>query len=443
LIGSGELSGKKEKESRVKEQYQIKPGRARKQFIEWAKENPVPLQLTIPTADVVELAQHSLGDLLRHVGRIFIETVMESEVEQLVGKRSQADPERHAYRWGKEGGYCVIDGQKVPLEKPRVRSRLDKREVTLGSYELFQRASLMEETVWQRIMHGLTMRGYKEVTQQFADAYGLEKSTISEHFIEASRKKLEQLQQRRLDKVPLLAMFLDGTIFKGECVVVAIGVDRIGHKLVLGLRQGTTENATVVSALLGELQERGVDFSQPRLYVLDGSKALRKAVQAFAGEAAFIQRCQLHKIRNVIEHLPEEKRHAVRYRMRSAYAQDEHADALQQLQKLEIDLEQLNSDAAHSLREGMEETLTVLDLRVPLRLRRSLATTNTIESGFSVVETICRQVKRWQGRDHRQRWVASALLYAESRWTKIHGYRHLPQLAAALSPASRSKAKAA
>ena len=428
----------------MKERYQMKRAQARKQFLEWAKENPVPVQLTIPTADVVAFAENSLGDLLRHVGRIFIESVMESEVEQLAGKRSQVDPERQAYRWGKEDGYCVIDGQKVPLEKPRVRSRLDKREMVLGSYEMFQRSSLLEETVWQRIMHGLTMRSYKEVMQQFADAYGLEKSTISEHFIEASRKKLEQLQQRRLHRVPLMAMFIDGTIFKGECVVVAIGLDQIGHKLVLGMRQGTTENSTVVGGLLAELQERGVDFSQPRLYILDGSGALRKAVQSYAGEAAWIQRCQLHKIRNVIAHLPEEKRHAVHYRMRSAYLQEECVDALQQLQQLELELESINPSAAASLREGMPETLTLLDLRVPVRLRRSLVTTNSIESGFSMVETICKQVKRWQGRDHRLRWVGSALLYAESRWTRIPGYRHMPQLLAALAAANklRSSAKA-
>lgn len=431
----------------MKERYQISRARAREKFCRWAKENPVPIQLTFPTADIVELAEQSLGDLLRHVGRIFIESVLASEVEQLAGKRSQADPERNAYRWGKEDGYCVIDGQKVGIEKPRVRSRRDNREMLLGSYEMFQRASLIEETVWQKIMMGLTMRSYKEVMQQFADAYGLEKSSVSEHFIEASRKKLEQLQKRNLEKIPLTAMMIDGTIFKGEYVIVAIGIDRLGHKLVLGLRQGTTENAAVVGELLEELQARGVDFSQPRLYVIDGGKAIRKAIYAYAGEAAFFQRCQVHKIRNVIEHFAENQRHAWKYRMRAAYQQTEYADALKLLQVMELELEEINPSAAASLREGMEETLTVLDLRVPGKLRSSLMSTNAIESGFSIVETICKQVKRWQGNDHRLRWVASALFFAETRWNRITGFSHMPQLLAALDKArslrSHQRAKAA
>ncbi len=201
---------------------------------------------------------------------------MESEVEQVVGQRSQPNQNRGAYRWGSESGFCVIDGQRVPIQRPRVRSRAQNKEIALGSYELFQRASLMEETVWHKIMYGLSMRSYKEVVQQFADAYGLEKSTISDHFIEASRVKLEQLMKRSLANLALVAMLIDGTAFKGENLIVAVGIDRTGRKIVLGLRQGATENAIVVGELLGELAERGVDFNTPRLYVMDGSKAIRR-----------------------------------------------------------------------------------------------------------------------------------------------------------------------
>ena len=278
----------------MKKRYQISRRRATERFVQWAKGNEVPLQLTFPTGDIAELAQGSLGDLLRSVGRMFIETVMESEVKELAGERSQPNPERDAYRWGSEAGFCVIDGQKVPIDRPRVRSRQHNRELPLGSYELFQRASLMEETVWQKVMFGLTMRSYKEVVQQFADAYGLDKSTTCEHFVEASRQKLKQLMTRSLASVKVLVMMIDGTIFKGQHMIVAIGMDPLGNKVVLGLRQGATENAAVVGELLGELSERGVDFNQPRLYLLDGSKALRAAVVNYAGDAAFIQRCQVH-----------------------------------------------------------------------------------------------------------------------------------------------------
>ncbi len=419
----------------MKKSYQIETQRAVEQFQEWANGDIDPIQLTFPAADIVHLAQQGLGELLRQVGKIFIENVLESEVEQIAGKRSHPDPTRTAYRWGSEQGYVIIDGQKVPVEKPRVRSRQHQREITLGSYELFQRASLIEETVWHKIMYGLTMRSYKEVMQQFAEAYGLEKSTVSEHFIEASRKKLEQLMKRSLSGLSLCAMFIDGTIFKGEHVVVAIGLDRFGRKIVLGIRQGATENATLVGDLLGDLLSRGVDFSQPRLYIVDGSRALHAAVVNYAGDAAFIQRCQVHKIRNVTEYLEEAERHRVKFRMRAAYLAQTAADARSGLLKLHDELMDVNPSAAASLVEGLEDTLTVLDLQIPPKLRQCLSTTNGIESSFSTVDRICRQVKRWQGSDHRLRWVASALLFAESHWSRIHGYRHLARLVAAVESA--------
>jgi transposase-like protein len=427
----------------VKKRYQISQGRAAEKFAQWAKDNPVPIQLTFPTEGIVELAQQSLGDLLRSVGRVFIETVMESEVEHLAGKRSRPDQNREAYRWGSETGFCVIDGQRVPINRPRIRSRKQDREIPLGSYALFQKASLVEETVWSKVMVGLTMRSYKEVVQQFADAYGLEKSATSDHFIEASRKKMEHLLQRPLQDVSIAVMLIDGTIFKGQHLLVALGVDRLGNKIVLGMRQGASENTTVVQALLGDLAERGLRFDEPRLYLLDGSKALRAGVISYAGDAAFIQRCQVHKIRNVTEHLPEAQRPAVKFRMRAAWLMNETVDAKNALYRLHDELMQDNPGAAASLAEGLDETLTVIDLRITPKLRGTLSSTNAIESGFSLVEKICGQVKRWQGRDHRMRWVGSALLFAESRWNKIHGYRHLPILVNALNVAWRLRTKQA
>jgi len=418
----------------LKKTYQISRRRAIEKFRKFALAHPTPIQLTFPLADVAELAQTSLGDLLRGVGKTFIETVMEAEVEQLAGKRSKPDPGRNIYRWGLEEGYCLIDGQRVPVKRPRLRSRTNK-EVPLGSYEMFQRSSLLGETVWQKIMLGLTMRSYKEVVQQFAEAYGLEKSTTSEHFVEASRKKLKELLERSLSGLSIAVMVIDGTIFKGQSLIVAVGMDATGRKLVLGLRQGATENATVVGALLGELMERGLDFSQPRLYIIDGSKAIRAAIRNHAGDAAFVQRCQVHKIRNVTEHVPEADRHAVKYRMRVAYGAAEAADSRNLLYKLHDELLKSNPSAAASLMEGLEECLTVSELRLPPKLRETFSSTNCIESGFSIVDRICQQVKRWQGSDHRLRWVGSALLFAESRWNRVHGYRHMPMLINALNAA--------
>ena len=419
----------------MKKQYQISKRRAAARFEEWAKSNPIPIQLTFPTAGIAELAQNSLGDLLRSVGRIFIESVMESEVRELAGERFQRYDRRGVYRWGSESGFCIIDGQRVPIDRPRVRSREKNQEIPLGSYELFQRASLMDETVWNKIMLGLTMRSYKQVVQQFADAYGLEKSATSDHFVEASRLKLKQLMTRSLEDIPLIAILIDGTIFKGESIIVAIGIDRLGNKLVLGMQQGTTENTIVVQGLMDQMSARGVAFHQPRLYLLDGSRALRAAVIRFAGDAAFIQRCQVHKIRNVTGYLPEPERPAVKFRMRAAYLQREAVDAKNDLFKLHDELMEVNPSAAASLAEGLDETLTVIDLRISPRLSRTLSNTNIIESAFSLVTKICTQVKRWQGRDHRLRWVASSLLFAESRWNRLHGYASMPALVKALDAA--------
>ena len=413
---------------------EISRRRAVQNFQKFALSSPIPIQLTFPLPEIAGLAQTSLGDLLRHVGKIFMENIMEAEVVQVAGPKSEPNPTRTAYRWGTEEGFCLIDGQRVPLTRPRLRSRT-KKEVPLGSYEMFQRASLLEETVWQKIMLGLTMRSYQEVVQQFSDAYGLKKSTTSEHFVQASREKLKQLMERSLIGIPIVVLVIDGTVFKGQNLVVAVGIDATGRKLVLGLRQGATENAAVVGGLLGELMERGMDFTVPRLYLMDGSKAIRAAIRNYAGDAAFVQRCQVHKIRNVAEYVSEADRPALKYRMRVAYGATEVADGKRLLYQLQDELLQSNPSAAGSLGEGLEECLTVAELRLPAKLRQGLASTNCIESGFSVVDRICQQVKRWQGGDHRLRWVGSALVFAESRWNRIQGYRHMPVLLNALDAA--------
>jgi putative transposase len=253
--------------------------------------------------------------------------------------------------------------------------------------------------------------------------------------VEASRLKLKQLMTRSLEDIPLIAILIDGTIFKGQSIIVAIGIDRLGNKLVLGMEQGTTENTTVVQGLMDQMSARGLTFHQPRLYLIDGSRALRAAVIRFAGDAAFIQRCQVHKIRNVTGYLPEAERPGVKFRMRAAYLQRESVDARNDLFKLHDELMEVNPSAAASLAEGLDETLTVIDLRISPRLSRTLSNTNIIESAFSLVAKICTQVKRWQGRDHRLRWVASSLLFAESRWNRLHGHQGMSALVKALDAA--------
>src|SRR5450755_2294417 len=263
-----------------------------------------------------------------------MELLMQEEVRALAGKRSQRQPDRTAGRWGSERGYCVVMGQKVPIQRPRVRTTEDK-EVRLGSYEMFHRGEPLTETVWEKLMLGLSTRKYGQAVRRFSEAYGLEKSAISEHFIEASRTKMKEMLERRLDKVKLCALLIDATLFAGQQMVAALGISQDGRKTILGIRQGATENATVVGELLGDLANRGLDFTEPRLYLLDGGKALSAAVRKYAGESAAIQRCQVHKRRNVLDHLTDEQKPSVTNKLNAAYALEEHASAklAQQVQR--------------------------------------------------------------------------------------------------------------
>ena len=402
----------------MKKRDQIEKQRAVQQFRRLATEQNPNVQMVLPMADIVGLLQQGVGHLLRQAGLELMNLVMDEEVHHLAGERHPQHAGRRAHRWGKEDGYCVVDGQKVPLQKTRLRTK-DKREQRLGSYELFQRSGPMQAGVWDKMMRGLSTRNYGAVVKDFQDAYGIEKSAVSENFIEASREKVKPLMERPLGELRLCAVLIDGTPCKDRPMIAALGIGCDGTKTVLGIREGATENTAVVSSLMSELVERGWDFSTPRLYILDGGKALHAAVRRHAGEAGLIQRCQVHKKRNVVDHLPDEYKADVRRKMQNAYQMADYADAKRALDQLHRELMDLNPSAARSLEEGMEETLTVHKLRVPDQLRRSLASTNVIESAFSIVEQVCKNVKRWHGGDQRERWVGSGLLVAEKQFRRV------------------------
>ena len=416
----------------MKKPYQIAAGRALQRVRQWAEERNPVVQLMLPMVEILTLAKRGAGELIREAGLRLMLLAIAQETEALTGARYQRSVDRQAQRWSREDGFVVVDGQKVPIERRRLRSK-SGGEVRLGTYELFQETRTLDDGVWWKILRGLTTRNYPLVTRSFAQAYGLEKSATSERFIRASRDKLKELMDRPLGEVKLCAIVIDGTPFKGRQMIAAIGVGADGKKMVLGLREGATENATVVRELLEDLARRGLDFSTPRLYVLDGAKALSAAVKRHAGEAALIQRCQVHKRRNVLDQLPEEYQTSIERKLLAAYALVEEADARRALDQIHRELERINPSAARSLEEGMEETLTVHKLRVPELLRKSLACTNVIESAFSVVEELCRRVKRWREGDHRERWAGSALLLAESKFRRLRGYREIPQLLNALA----------
>jgi len=422
----------------MKKPYQIEAERAVRQFEAMAENGNPAVQLVLPMIEAVGWLRKGVKELICQVGLQIMDVVMQEEVRALVGERSQPKVERKANRWGSEHGYCIVMGQKVPIERPRVRT-VENREVKLGSYEMFHRGEPLTETVWEKLMLGLSTRRYGQAVREFAEAYGLEKSAISEHFIESSRAKLQEMMERRLDKVKLCALLIDATPFAGQQMVVALGISQDGKKTILGIRQGATENATVVGELLGDLVNRGLDFREPRLYVLDGGKALHTAVKKYAGESASIQRCQVHKRRNVLDHLTDEQKPSVAKKLNAAYGLEDHAAAKLALSQLHRELMDLNPSAARSLEEGLEETLTVHRLHMPPQLRKTLASTNVIESAFSIVERVCCNVKRWHGGDQRERWVGSGLLVAEKQFRRIQGHRQIPALLRELEALVTSK----
>jgi putative transposase len=422
----------------MKKPYQIESQRAVKQFEAMAADGNPAVQMVLPMAEMVGWLRKGVGELIRQAGLHLMDLMMQEEVREVVGERSRQQPERTANRWGSERGYCVVMGQKVPVERPRVRTTDDK-EVRLGSYEMFHRGEPLTETVWSKLMLGLSTRKYDQAIRQFTEAYGLEKSAVSEHFIEASRAKLKDMMERRLDKMRLCALLIDATPFQGQQMVAALGIGQDGQKTILGIRQGATENATVVGELLGDLINRGLDFTEPRLYILDGGKALTAAVKKYAGESAAIQRCQVHKRRNVLDHLTDEQKPSVAKKLNTAYALEDHAAAKQALNTLHRELMELNPSAARSLGEGLEETLTVHRLRVPMQLRKTLSSTNVIESAFSIVEQVCKNVKRWHGGDQRERWVGSGLLVAQKQFRRVTGYKQIPALIRELEALAPSK----
>lgn len=408
------------------------------QFRQLATEENPNIQMILPMADIVGMLQDGVGHLLREAGLALMSLVMEEEVRHLAGERHKQRPDRRAHRWGKDDGYCVVDGQKVPLKRTRLRTQ-ENREQRLGNCELFQRSAPLQQGVWDKMMRGLSTRNYGAVVKEFSTAYDIEKSAVSENFIEASREKVKQLMERPLGDLRLCAVLIDGTPFKNRQMIVALGICCDGRKTVLGLREEATENAAVVGELLSDLLARGLDFGTPRLYILDGGKALTAAVRRHAGEAAFIQRCQVHKKRNVLDHLPEEHKSSVRRKLQNAHAMRDNEPARRALTQLHRELMDLNPSAARSLEEGMEETLTVHKLEVPDQLRRTLACTNVIESAFSVVETVCRNVKRWRDGDQIERWVGSGLVVAERQFRKVIGYRQIPMLLSSMANAVSRK----
>lgn len=408
-----------------------RPGRQRR-LDEQALTQAQQVQLPLSIEGLVELARQSLSSFAVEVGLKMAACLLEDEVTRRCGPRYQRPAVRSQTRYGHQGGYVTIAGQKLPLRKPRVRSTGGGGEVELANYALLQSADAMPESALAKLVNGVSCRRYEQVVDLARAGFGVKKSSVSRGFVRASAQEVERLAERRFDDERFAVIFIDAQPYAGEMMVTALGITTAGEKKLLGLRQGATENAAVCTSLLEELRERGVKTDVPTLFVLDGAKALHAAVDRVWGKWAVVQRCQVHKRRNVEAHLPQKHHEALGRQLNAAYHETDHARALKALRTTAAWLKRIHPDAAASLEEGLEETLTVVRLGVPELLRKTLATTNPIESAFSVAESVTRRVKRWRDGDMRQRWCAAGLLDAERRFHRVKGHRHMQTLLAAL-----------
>jgi putative transposase len=397
----------------------------------------LPEQVQLSLLEIADSAKDGLMALAVGAGLAVLHECMESEVDRVVGPKGRHDPERTAKRHGHVGGEVTLGGRRVPINRPRVRTAEDTEEVGLDCYALFGSRDLLERVVLERMLAGVSTRRSGRVAEPVGaeiedEARSTSKSAVSRAFVGGTRAALDELLSRDLSELELAVVMIDGIELAGMTHVVALGIATDGTKVPLSLREGSTENTTVATALLADLAGRGLRLHEEQLFVLDGAKALRKAVRAVAGTRAPVQRCQRHKERNVVDHLPERERPWVRAKLRKAWADPDHAAALASLRALAAQLERVHPDAARSLREGMEETLTLTRLGITGALRRTLCSTNPIESMLSTVRHTQRNVKRWRDGDMRLRWTAAGMAEAQRGFRRVKGHRDLPKLIAAI-----------
>lgn len=402
-------------------------------------------QMLLPMVAGIAATKADLTSWVHDVGMEALHVLLGWDVEELAGKKGEHREGRTHYRWGRTGGELSFGGRRVQVERPRVRS-VGGDEAPLPSFEAFQREDPLPERVINQILVGVSTRGYESSLERPLErvkSRGASKSAASRHLVAETRSKLSSYLCRRLEEIDLLAMMVDGIEIAGRTVVVSLGITRDGTKVPLGLWLGSTENAALCTSMLQDLLSRGLRIEGRILCVIDGGKGIRKALDDVLGDLVVVQRCRLHKIRNIQSHLPKSRHAYVLGTMRESYRMTQVALARKRLQGLVAWLESSGYDeAAASLREGLEETLTVLKLELPDSLRRSLATTNAIENLMGSIRRVSRNVKRWKNPEMIRRWTALGVVTAQKRFRRIKGYREMSALHRALrsNPDSLDKA---
>jgi len=392
-------------------------------------------QFLLPMVDLIEQCRLACDELIDVTGRAAIDAVLQLSASQAAGGPAQQGKRRHGevVFHGRQRGQVMLSDRKLEVQRPRLRTRgRAGREVEVPAYAAMQNGEQMGARMLEILMRGVSTRNYKEVIPSMAETAGVSRSAVSRRVIEASEAEVEGLLSRRFDDLKLLVIYIDGLIFGDYTMMGAVGVDVEGNKHVLGIREGATENATVVTELLEDMVARGVDPKRKMLFVIDGSKALRAAINAVFGAQQPVQRCRAHKLRNVLDYLPKEQREQVKSMLRAAWKLDAKA-GMARIRKLAEWLDRDYPSAATSLLEGLEECFTINRLGVPPSLCRCLATTNIIESPHAGVRIQTRRVTHWQNGKMVIRWLASAFIRTEKRFNKIMGYRDLWTLEAILN----------
>jgi transposase-like protein len=402
-----------------------------------ASESPLPPRIQEALGELVGAAREGLLALSVGVGLSVVHELMEAEVEEVVGPKGRHNPDRTAKRHGHERGSLTLGGRRVEVSRPRMRTADDERELPVETYEYFADRDPLTVVVMNRMLAGVSTRRYARVGDPVGEevergSRSTGKSTVSERFVDRTKTALEELMGRRLEDVRLAVMMLDGIDIADRCHVVALGITTDGVKIPLGLWEGSTENATLARSLLSDLVDRGLDPEQAILFVIDGGKALRRAIKDVFGEQALVNRCHRHKERNVTDLLPERDRPAILAKIRGAWSLDNPDLAQERLERLASELDRTWPDAAGSLREGLAETLTLMRLGIGGQLAKTLCSTNPCESMIEIVRYTQRNVKRWQDGDMRKRWTAAGMLVAEQQFRRIIGYRHLANLVIAI-----------
>ena len=400
-------------------------------------ESALPAEIQEALGELVGAAREGLLALSVGVGLGVVHELMELEVTEVVGAKGKHNPDRAAKRHGHEDGSMTLGGRRVPVSRPRIRTADDKHELPVATYEYFADRDPLTRAVMDRMLAGVSTRKCARVGEPVGDeisqaSRSTSKSSVSEMFIAQTTTALEELMGRRLDDVRLAAMMIDGMDIAERTHVVALGISTDGIKIPLGLWEGSTENATLVTDLLADLVDRGLDPEQAILFVIDGGKALRKAIREVFGEHALVHRCHRHKERNVVDLLPDRDRDAVRGRLRAAWAMNDPQLAQQRLEALAAELDRTWPDAGRSLREGMSETLTLMRLGITGNLAKTLCSTNPCESMIEIVRYTQRNVKHWQDGNMRKRWTAAGMLEAEKQFRRIIGYKDLAKLVIAI-----------